>query len=64
MSVPFDPTSGSAGAPTLLLRTPYSVEDVARDGHRLLAIKTPLETSPRRVTVVVNWLEELKAKAP
>jgi len=64
MSVPFNPTSGSAGAPTLLFRTPYSVEDVTRDGQRLLVIKTPPETAPRRVTVVVNWLEELKAKAP
>jgi len=63
MSVPFDPTSGSAGAPTLLLRTPYSVEDVTRDGQRLL-VTAPLETAARRVTVVVNWLEELKAKAP
>jgi hypothetical protein len=64
MSVPFDPSSGSAGAPTLLLRTPYRVADVTRDGQRLLAIKTPVQTAPRRVRVVVNWLGELRAKAP
>jgi serine/threonine-protein kinase len=63
MSVAFDPASGSAGAPTLLLRTPWRVADVTRDGQRLLAIKTPQETAPRRVRVVVNWLEELKATA-
>jgi len=63
MSVPFDPTSGSAGVPALLLRTRSRVADVTRDGQRLLAIATPLETAPRRVRVVVNWLEELKATA-
>jgi len=63
MSVPFDPTSGSSGVPALLLRTRSRVADVTRDGQRLLAIATPLETAPRRVRVVVNWLEELKATA-
>jgi serine/threonine-protein kinase len=60
MSVSFDPSGGSAGAPTLLLRTPDRVTDVTGDGQRLLAIQTPAETAPRRVRVVVNWLSELK----
>jgi serine/threonine-protein kinase len=63
MSVAFDPSSGAAGAPALLLRTPYRVCDVTRDGQRLLVLKPP-DTAPRRVRVVVNWLQELEAKTP
>ena len=63
MRVPFDPATGATGAPALLLRTPHRVADVAGDGRRLLAIATPVETAPRRVRVVTNWLAELEAKA-
>jgi Tol biopolymer transport system component len=63
MSVAFDPASGASGSPTLALRTSYQVCDVSRDGERLLAVKTPIETAPRRVRVVVNWMAEVDGKA-
>jgi len=62
MRVPFDPATGAAGAPALLLRTAHRVADVAGDG-RLLALATPVETAPRRIRVVANWLAELEAKS-
>jgi eukaryotic-like serine/threonine-protein kinase len=39
--------------------------DVSRDGQRFLMIKEPVDPSPqdaRRMVVVVNWTEELKAR--
>ena len=63
MRVPFDPATGTSSAPALLLRTPHSVVDVAGDGRRLLALATPVETAPRRIRVVTNWLAELEAKS-
>ena len=62
MRVPFNPATGTSGAPALLLRTPHFVVDVAGDGRRLLALATPVETAPRRIRVVTNWLAELEAK--
>jgi hypothetical protein len=55
MSLAFDPRTGSGGMPKLLFRTQYEPADVSRDGRRFLAIRTPPETAPRRVTVVLNW---------
>jgi len=63
MRVPFDPATGAAGAPALLLRTAHRLADVAGDGRRLLALATPVETAPRRIRVVTNWLAELEAKS-
>ena len=60
MRVPFDPATGATGAPALLLRTPHRVADVRRDGRRLLAFATPVETAPRRVRVVANWMTEIR----
>ena len=34
----------------------------AGDGRPLLALATPVETAPRRIRIVTNWLAELEAK--
>jgi hypothetical protein len=36
---------------------------VSGDGRRLLALATPVETAPRRIRVVANWMAELEAEA-
>ncbi|MFQ5703660.1 MAG: hypothetical protein ACE5HT_06530 [Gemmatimonadales bacterium] len=36
--------------------------DVTPDGSRFLLIKTPAESAPRRINIVVNWFEELRVK--
>lgn len=39
--------------------------DVSRDGQRFLMIKgEAVESTPKSLTVVFNWLEELKRIAP
>ncbi|MEO5567600.1 MAG: hypothetical protein ABIR92_03865, partial [Gemmatimonadaceae bacterium] len=73
IAVSFDPASGEVGAPVLLFSkrdagrsgggrtTGY---DVSADGSRFVLV-TPLERPGAQPTVVVlNWLEELKAKVP
>jgi eukaryotic-like serine/threonine-protein kinase len=64
----------SRGNPTKLLNTRYFTSqvrnfDVTRDGQKFLMIKESSETdnktsasAPGTMTVVVNWIEELKAK--
>jgi serine/threonine-protein kinase len=65
-AVTVDPISGVTGRPTLLFAGPYQGElpawtyDVTTDGSRLLMIKLPPESAPRRVEVVLNWFEELQ----
>jgi len=61
MSLAFDPRTGSGGTPHLLFRTQYEPADVSPDGRRFLAIKTPPETAPRRVAVVLNWRQTLSS---
>ncbi|HUR93476.1 MAG TPA: protein kinase [Gemmatimonadales bacterium] len=58
--VPFDPVSGVAGAPALVMRSSDEIADVSVDGRRFLAVRTPTETAPRRVQIVLNWFEELR----
>ncbi|HEX3233885.1 MAG TPA: protein kinase [Gemmatimonadales bacterium] len=65
-AVAVDPASGETGRPTLLFSGPYGNEahawsyDAAPDGRRFLMIKSPPESAPRRVEVVLNWFAELK----
>jgi serine/threonine-protein kinase len=63
MRVPFDPRTGTPGVPRLVLRGEDEFADVAPDGRRFLIVKTPAETAPRRVELVLNWLQELEDKA-
>jgi serine/threonine-protein kinase len=54
-----------AGRPQVLFRGDYDPGyDVAPDGQRFLMIKTPPESAPRQINVVLNWFEELRRLAP
>ena len=74
MAVPVHSTPAfSAGTPTKLFDMPYFAAgngrayDVSRDGQRFLMIKAaggdPTST-PTGIVVVLNWVEELKARVP
>jgi hypothetical protein len=76
MVVDVDTTRGfSAGRPRPLLSWPYSGGggggptrgfDVSADGQRFIVVK-PVgepETPPNTIEIVLNWTEELKARAP
>jgi len=60
----------SAGTPTTLFKTRYAVPvtarayDVSPDGQRFLMIKQAGTAQALTMVVVLNWLEELKAKLP
>ena len=57
-----------AGRPELLFEGPYQGNgyDVAADGKRFLMVKNVGTASPQtdRLNIVVNWIEELKARLP
>ena len=72
MAASFDPQSGEVGPPTMLFRKadagqlggtdPTLGYDVTPDGSQF-ALVVPVERPNAQPTVVVlNWLEELKAK--
>jgi hypothetical protein len=53
------------GRSQLLFETDSVVYDVARDGRFLLIQRKPQAEPPRNeITVVLNWFEELRRKAP
>ncbi len=60
----------SAGAPTKLFETRYyageggHTYDVSPDGQRFLMIKAAGTDEAPSMVVVLNWLEELKARLP
>ena len=63
----------SAGTATTLFETRYvsgvsgatgRAYDVSPDGQRFLMIKEAAAAQARTMVVVLNWLEELKAKLP
>ena len=53
----------SAGTPRVLVDRNASDFDLTRDGRVLIA-EAPDAAAPGRLNVVVNWLEELKARVP
>jgi len=72
-----DPQSGRLGSPRPLFRfllsdlrfysTPFPGYDVALDGQRFFVTQTvpsPPQPPVTQVNIVLNWFEELKAKAP
>jgi serine/threonine-protein kinase len=64
MAVPVDLETGSTGRPVLLFRGEYGNGDVTADGERFLLIKTPDAQRPRRIELVLNWLDELEREVP
>ena len=73
MVVDIDLATGSSGQPRLLFSGPYPSNqgrtrprsyDVTPDGERFLLTKLPGEQPRPRIVVVLNWFEELTAKAP
>jgi len=69
----FDPSSGQAGAPSLLFRKRDAGRlggfrtrgyDVTPDGSRFLMVTPVDEPDAQPTVVVINWLEELKKKVP
>jgi Tol biopolymer transport system component/predicted Ser/Thr protein kinase len=62
----------SAGKPRMLFEGPYLTTarsipdyDVSPDGQRFLMLRAPDQAqAPAQISVVLNWLEELKQKVP
>lgn len=72
-AVSMDLLNGRSGQPVVLFSGPYPDSpgwtrprsyDVSRDGERFLMLKRPPERTRPRINVVLNWFEELRAKAP
>ncbi|MCZ6857066.1 MAG: hypothetical protein O7F70_03610, partial [Gemmatimonadetes bacterium] len=69
MAASFDTASGTPGTPSVLFEGRYvpgtNVRgyDLAVDG-RFIMVRTPDESLPRQVNVVLNWFEELKRLVP
>ncbi len=67
MTASFDTVSGSPGTPSVLFERRYELRpnergyDLAADG-RFIMVRTPDESLPRQITVVLNWFEELQEK--
>ncbi len=65
-----------AGKPTVLFRgtnivstvgmdlTDYTYWDISPDGKRFLMLKDAAVQGPRKINIVLNWLEELKQRVP
>jgi Tol biopolymer transport system component len=73
MAVAIDLATGASGPPRVLFSGPYPDNpgwtrprsyDVTADGEHFLLTKLPVEKSPPRVMVVLNWTEELKQRIP
>jgi eukaryotic-like serine/threonine-protein kinase len=76
MAVPVDTkTTFNAGKPKMLFRGPYVTGygaspawDISPDGKGFLMVKEPQSTpaaeAPSKITIVLNWFEELKQKVP
>ena len=60
------------GKPTVLFRGAYvdlagndiTLWDISPDGKRFLMMKNAAAEAPRKINIVVNWLEELKQRVP
>jgi serine/threonine-protein kinase len=73
MAVSIDLASGASGPPRVLFSGPYPDNpgwtrprsyDVTPDGERFLLTKLPGDRPLPRIMVVLNWLEELRARVP
>ena len=60
----------SAGSRRLLFEGDYehferrAEYDISPDGRRFLMIRTPPESAPRQINIVLNWFDELKRLVP
>ena len=59
----------SIGKPTALFRGDFADiqgknYDVTPDGKRFLMVSTDQPVPPKEITVVLNWMEELKSRLP
>ena len=60
------------GKPTVLFREPMltlsgndvTFWDISPDGKRFLMMKEAATEAPRKINIVMNWLEELKQRVP
>jgi len=73
MAVSVDLVSGQSGPPRTLFSGRYPDSpgwtrprsyDVSRDGERFLMTRLPAVQRRPRITVVLNWFDELRAKVP
>ncbi len=75
MAVPVetDPQFKLRGTPSVLFRgtlgkiaslTDFTYWDIHPDGKRFLMVKDAPAEAPRKINIVVNWLEELKQRVP
>jgi serine/threonine-protein kinase len=73
MAVSIDPATGTSGPPRVLFTGAYPDNpgwtrprsyDVTPDGERFLLTKLPADRPRPRITIVLNWLEELKQRVP
>ncbi|MGH8940876.1 MAG: hypothetical protein ACRDV2_16240 [Actinomycetes bacterium] len=73
MAVSMDLENGRSGQATALFAGPYPDNpgwtrprsyDVSRDGERFLLTRLPTDRPRPRIVVVLNWFDELRAKAP
>ena len=69
MAVPIRDQSGfTFGTPRILFEGRYETGrrvpgyDISPDGQRFLMVKTPDESAPRQINVIVNWFEELRRR--
>ena len=68
LAVQVDPATGSLGRPQVLFEESYEYAsqtrnyDVTPDGERFLMVKRPSDRQPRRVVVVTNFFQELRAR--
>lgn len=72
MAVSMDLQHGRSGQPIALFGGRYPDSpgwtrprsyDVSRDGERFLLLELPPEQSRPRINIVLNWFDELRAKA-
>jgi serine/threonine protein kinase len=64
LAVSVDQETGRTGRPVLLFRGEYGDGDVTADGERFLIVKMPDAQRPRRIELVLNWLDELETEVP
>ncbi|HEY6347044.1 MAG TPA: hypothetical protein VIY49_36605 [Bryobacteraceae bacterium] len=68
MSVDIEPGPPlRAGRPKVLFTTAYLAIDPEPDGKHFLAVKTPPaapQAATDQITIVFNWFEELRRRAP
>ena len=69
MAVPIRTQSGfNAGVSRILFEARYvhdeysSGYDISGDGGRFLMVKTPDESAPRQINVILNWFDEVRRR--